>query len=233
MPGGVVRPRREAAPRRRAAGVAGSAVTATQPLPQGGRCAEDGRSSAVFGGRGKHGSLVTWAASVRRAGPAPRCPSQQLAPASACPTDEPSLMLLCGGSALRARRSLQGWYCAPLYIAPVSRAFPYWKRSILAEIYLCHACSCHEISRMKTPGQAAAIRGGALNPGACRDKSSADDSIPSRRPCRPQPCGHIGARPSRLGLGSSCAEVRRAGQRPRFRGDRQSAAARGGCGGPR
>jgi hypothetical protein len=28
---------------------------------------------------------------------------------------------------------------------PVSRAFPSWKRSILTEIYLCHACSCHEI----------------------------------------------------------------------------------------
>jgi hypothetical protein len=27
----------------------------------------------------------------------------------------------------------------------VSRAFPSWKRSILTEIYLCHACSCQEI----------------------------------------------------------------------------------------
>ena len=26
-------------------------------------------------------------------------------------------------------------------------------RSMLTEIYLCHACSCHEISRMETPGQ--------------------------------------------------------------------------------
>jgi hypothetical protein len=26
----------------------------------------------------------------------------------------------------------------------VSRAFPSWKRSILTEIYLCHACSYHE-----------------------------------------------------------------------------------------
>eukprot|EP01047_Picozoa_sp_COSAG01_P012431 COSAG01_NODE_561_length_15460_cov_95.444307_3_plen_79_part_00 len=26
----------------------------------------------------------------------------------------------------------------------VSRAFPSWNRSILAEIYLCHACSDHE-----------------------------------------------------------------------------------------
>jgi hypothetical protein len=27
----------------------------------------------------------------------------------------------------------------------VSQAFPSWKRSILTEIYLCHACSYHEI----------------------------------------------------------------------------------------
>jgi hypothetical protein len=27
----------------------------------------------------------------------------------------------------------------------VSRAFPPWNRSILTEMYLCHACSCHEI----------------------------------------------------------------------------------------
>jgi hypothetical protein len=26
-------------------------------------------------------------------------------------------------------------------------------RSILTEIYLCHACSCHELLRMETPGQ--------------------------------------------------------------------------------
>jgi hypothetical protein len=44
---------------------------------------------------------------------------------------------------------------------PVSRAFPSWKRSILAEIYLCHACSYHEIEDMETPGQVSA----ALPPG--------------------------------------------------------------------
>jgi hypothetical protein len=35
----------------------------------------------------------------------------------------------------------------------VRRAFPSWNRSILTEIYLCHACSCHEILRMEMPGQ--------------------------------------------------------------------------------
>jgi hypothetical protein len=48
----------------------------------------------------------------------------------------------------------------------VSRAFPSWNRSILTEIYPCHARSCHtkcEISklRVETPGQAAAGELGA------------------------------------------------------------------------
>eukprot|EP01047_Picozoa_sp_COSAG01_P062607 COSAG01_NODE_7985_length_2965_cov_1.040823_5_plen_177_part_00 len=36
----------------------------------------------------------------------------------------------------------------------VSRPFPFWNRSISAEIYLCHACSCHKILRGATAGQA-------------------------------------------------------------------------------
>eukprot|EP01047_Picozoa_sp_COSAG01_P025106 COSAG01_NODE_1573_length_9865_cov_132.568503_5_plen_103_part_00 len=35
----------------------------------------------------------------------------------------------------------------------VSRPFPSWNRSILAESHLCHACSCHEILRTETAGQ--------------------------------------------------------------------------------
>jgi hypothetical protein len=42
---------------------------------------------------------------------------------------------------------------------PVSRPFPSWNRSILTEIYLCHACSCQEILRAKTAGQG--FQGGA------------------------------------------------------------------------
>jgi hypothetical protein len=38
----------------------------------------------------------------------------------------------------------------------VSRPFPSWNRSILTEIYLCHACYCQEILRTETAGQAAA-----------------------------------------------------------------------------
>jgi hypothetical protein len=37
-----------------------------------------------------------------------------------------------------------------------SRPFSSWNRSILTEIYLCHACSCQEILRTKTAGQAEA-----------------------------------------------------------------------------
>ena len=37
----------------------------------------------------------------------------------------------------------------------VSRPFPSWNRSILTEIYLCHACSCQEILRMEMTGQGA------------------------------------------------------------------------------
>jgi hypothetical protein len=44
----------------------------------------------------------------------------------------------------------------------VSRPFPSWNRSILTEIYLCHACSCQEILRTETAGQVAAA-GGTLN----------------------------------------------------------------------
>jgi hypothetical protein len=35
----------------------------------------------------------------------------------------------------------------------VSRPFPSWDRSILTEIYLCHACSCQEMLRTDTAGQ--------------------------------------------------------------------------------
>jgi metal-dependent amidase/aminoacylase/carboxypeptidase family protein len=37
--------------------------------------------------------------------------------------------------------------------ADVSRPFLSWDRSILAEIFLCHACSCQEMLRTETAGQ--------------------------------------------------------------------------------
>jgi hypothetical protein len=39
---------------------------------------------------------------------------------------------------------------------PVSGPFPSWNRSILTEIYLCHACSCHEIEDGNGPDRTTA-----------------------------------------------------------------------------
>eukprot|EP01049_Picozoa_sp_SAG25_P000588 SAG25_NODE_21_length_22373_cov_13.904373_12_plen_91_part_00 len=39
-----------------------------------------------------------------------------------------------------------------------AEAFPSCTRCIVTEIYLCHACSCHEISSMETAGQVLAGR---------------------------------------------------------------------------
>jgi hypothetical protein len=51
--------------------------------------------------------------------------------------------------------SCRRWMEAPTSPAPaVRQAFPSWMRSILTEIGLCRTCSCQEILRMETPGQA-------------------------------------------------------------------------------
>eukprot|EP01047_Picozoa_sp_COSAG01_P026345 COSAG01_NODE_1694_length_9467_cov_4.976196_10_plen_339_part_00 len=68
------------------------------------------------------------------------------------------------GAVLDALRQLLGRLClaaqmsgaqigAALAPGIVSRPFPSWNRSILTEIYLCHACSCQEILRAETAGQ--------------------------------------------------------------------------------
>jgi hypothetical protein len=51
----------------------------------------------------------------------------------------------------------------------VSQAFPSWNRSILAEIYLCHTCSCHEIEDAN--GRAGGGRG-ADDPGRRRARTA-------------------------------------------------------------
>jgi hypothetical protein len=48
------------------------------------------------------------------------------------------------------------WALLALLEAGVSRPFPSWNRSILTEIYLCHACSCQEVLRTETAGQCGA-----------------------------------------------------------------------------
>jgi hypothetical protein len=79
--------------------------------------------------------------------------------------------------------------CAYLEITAVSPAFPSWKRSILTEIYPCHACSYHEVEDMETPGQVRELSAahGIFAPGAAiksvqvrakRSHSSTDNSAP-------------------------------------------------------
>ena len=54
----------------------------------------------------------------------------------------------------------------------MSRAFPSWNRSTLTEIYLCHACSCHEIEDENGPdSELWGVAGGAHTP-----------------PCTSEPC---------------------------------------------
>jgi hypothetical protein len=56
----------------------------------------------------------------------------------------------------------------------VSRPFPSWNRSILTEIYLCHACSCQEILRTETAGQAHPPPGCAEHHRGFDDQSGAE-----------------------------------------------------------
>jgi hypothetical protein len=56
----------------------------------------------------------------------------------------------------------------------VSRPFPSWNRSILTVIYLCHACSCQEILRTETAGQAHPPPGCAEHHRGFDDQSGAE-----------------------------------------------------------
>eukprot|EP01047_Picozoa_sp_COSAG01_P057470 COSAG01_NODE_6645_length_3566_cov_2.581194_3_plen_143_part_00 len=53
-------------------------------------------------------------------------------------------------SVAQALRALLGCPAAAEKPEAVRRAFPSMMRSILTEIYPCHACSCHEILRVET-----------------------------------------------------------------------------------
>jgi hypothetical protein len=98
------------------------------------------------------------------------------------PSPSRSLHLLCGTlrpSRSRSCRSDFGRSWASRMRTPaqtsVRRPFPSWNRSILAEIYLCHACSCQEIWRTETAGQVgracwgsiASASSHALSPRSC------------------------------------------------------------------
>jgi hypothetical protein len=72
---------------------------------------------------------------------------------------------LAGAHSFRFRRVFQPHvgqdqlYDAVAAPMVVSRPFPSWNRSILTEIYLCHACSRQEILRTETAGQDAVLDG--------------------------------------------------------------------------
>jgi hypothetical protein len=55
-----------------------------------------------------------------------------------------------GGVGRRVLAILVAVLVSGAIVAAVSRAFPSCTRSILTEIYLCHACSCHEINISRT-----------------------------------------------------------------------------------
>jgi hypothetical protein len=76
----------------------------------------------------------------------------------------------------------------------VSRPFPSWDRSILTEIYLCHACSCQEIFRTETAEQAAAKGHTVLycqeGPGWKPPPSMLAAAVKGRQPRPANPYGH-------------------------------------------
>jgi hypothetical protein len=63
----------------------------------------------------------------------------------------------------------------------VSRPFPSWNRSILTEIYLCHACSCQEILRTETAGPGYAAPESADTAQAATPEEGVWDHVDQRR----------------------------------------------------
>jgi hypothetical protein len=88
--------------------------------------------------------------------------------------------------------------------AVVSRAFPSCKRSILTEIYQCHACSCHEIEdgNAWTGGRGGGGVGWQLGWAAAQQPAH-DHAVQERREVLQRPCP----------LGQGDGVVRRDGQR--------------------
>jgi hypothetical protein len=74
--------------------------------------------------------------------------------------------------------------------------FPSWNRSILTEIYLCHACSCQEISRSETAGQGAAPaaarpQSAPARPASASAACSCGSATELRRTCSTQTSSHM------------------------------------------
>jgi hypothetical protein len=127
---------------------------APRALPAGGRSRRRRRRLHGGGGGGGGGSAARPCGvmvSQRNGRPA------QLTMANAPPprptdTHAPVAQPRCCGSGLACSAQALHW-CGLLAnlgsgvgaLATVSRPFPSWNRPILTDIYLCHACSCHEI----------------------------------------------------------------------------------------
>jgi hypothetical protein len=88
-----------------------------------------------------------------------RARQKKTRPGTTAAGDSPAAAGSSGRKATASRRARRQPPAQPLGSAAVSRPFPSWNRSILAEIYLCHACSNHDIE--DGHGRAGARAGGA------------------------------------------------------------------------
>jgi hypothetical protein len=70
---------------------------------------------------------------------------------------EPACSCMGGHWLLEALYTLARSPTPELSEGAVSRPFSSWNRSILTDIYLCHACSCQEILRTETAGQGGGV----------------------------------------------------------------------------
>jgi hypothetical protein len=83
----------------------------------------------------------------------------------------------------------------------VRQAFSSWSRSMLSEIYLCHTCSCQEILRMETRGQArqshakASASTAAARPAVAPPRRDVQESRAQPSPLEPEPEPALGPSP--------------------------------------
>jgi hypothetical protein len=85
--------------------------------------------------------------------------------------------------AMKMLNLARDWVCNFLAhcFSKVSRPCPSWRRSILTEIYLCHACSCQELLRTETAAQVDRVSYGLLH-GADYERWEAKEGQPVARP---------------------------------------------------
>jgi hypothetical protein len=106
-----------------------------------------------------------------------------------------------------------------------ARAFPSCMRSILTELYLCHACSCHEIEERKRPGpgRGAPLHGGRQAVRRQLDRQGALQrvggwAVSSHRACAPVPAAAAAAAAAARRVGEAWSVHRLTGVWPSLRG---------------